>query len=669
MTTLLRKIVLLILVLFYTGVAFSQKNQITKANKEFDRFSYIDAREIYLKVIEDGYTSAEIYQKLGDTYYWNSDYDNAAIWYSKLAEEYPQETEAEYYFRASQSLKSVKKYDQAEKMMLAFTAKGGNGLLLKDFESDPNYLKSIGLVSKDYLLEKVSVNTGYSDFGPSFYGDNKIVYATSSNKGEGFKIYEWNQQPFLDLFVADMDEEGKLSNAKSLSSEINTTYHESSTSFTKDAKTVYFTRNNFTNGKKGRDKEKTIRLKLYRATTDEAGNWGNIVDLPFNSKEYSVAHPALSADESKLYFSSDMPGTLGMSDLWYVDILGDNTYGEPVNLGPGINTEARESFPYISKEGNLYYSTDGLSGFGGYDIYVTKLDENGLPGTLTNLGEPANSNQDDFGFILNEEKGIGYLSSNRGGEAGSIEDEIYRILQKCAITIIGTVFDRDSKVLLPGAEVTLLDSDNKVVKTVIVGQDAAYSFEAECDSQYSVRGTKDEYEPNEKIVVTPDESGMIEVPIPLKKIDPCPPDDLGKCLCLQPIFFDFDRYNIRPDAEVELAKILAAMRLYPQLVIHIESHTDSRASYAYNDGLSDKRAQSTRNWLISKGISAERLSAKGYGERQLLDRCLVFDECGIEVGSYDCTPEQRANPKCSDGVDCSEQEHQLNRRSLFIIQN
>ncbi len=650
MNTLLRKTLLLTLVLFYTSVTFSQKNQIAKANKEFDRFSYIDAREIYLKVIEDGYSSAEVYQKLGDTYYWNSEYEQAAKWYSKLAEEYPEETTAEYYFRASQSLKSINKNDLADKMMSGFTAKGGNGFILNNFESDPNYLESIGLVSKDYLLEKVSVNTGYSDFGPSFYGADKLVYATSSNKSEGFKIDEWNQQPFLDLFIADMDSVGKLSNPRPFSKGINTEYHESSTSFTKDGKTVYFTRNNFIDGKKGRDKEKTIRLKLYRATADASGKWGNVVELPFNSKKYSVAHPALNADESKLYFSSDMPktddtaGTIGMSDLWFVEIKEDSIYGKPVNLGEGINTEARESFPYISKEGNLYYSSDGLAGLGGYDIYVTKLDEKGMPGKLINLGEPANSNQDDFGFILDEEKGIGYLSSNRGGASGSIDDEIYLIQQKCTISIVGTVFDKETKGLLPGAVVTLLDSDNKVINTIIVGVDAAYSFEAECDSQYSVRGTKDGYRPNEKIVVTPDESGVIEVPIPLEKIDPCPPNDLGCRLTLQPIYFDFDRFNIRPDAEIELAKILAAMREYPQLVIHIESHTDSRGDDLYNEVLSEKRAQSTLDWLVDKGIDRERLSAKGYGESQHIN-------------------------ECSNGVDCSEEKHQLNRRSMFIIQN
>ena len=642
MNSLLRKLVLLTLVLFYTGITFSQIKKIQKADKQFDRFSYIDAREIYLKVVEDGYTSAEIYQKLGDTYYWNSDYANAAKWYSRLVEEYPDKAGADYYFRAAQSLKTLGDINEAEKMMTAFRMKDSMSSRVTRFVNDASYLEKI--VSKKFLLNKVSVNTSYSDFGPSFYGDKQLVYATSSNKSEGFKVYEWNQQPFLDLFMADIDELGNLSNPRPLSSEINTSYHESSTSFTKDGKTVYFTRNNYIDGKKGRDKDKTIRLKLYRASRSGDGNWGNVVELPFNSKEYSVAHPALSPDEKRLYFSSDMPGTIGMSDLWYVDIIGDNVYGLPVNLGEGINTEARESFPYISEAGNLYYSTDGLAGLGGYDVYVTKLDENGKPTDIINLGEPANSSQDDFGFILNEEKGFGYLSSNRGGSGGSIDDEIYRITGKCQIFIKGTVYDIDSQALLPGAEVTLLDSNNNVVDTTIVGEDAAYSFEAECESMYSVRGTKANYSPNEKIIETPDSSDEIIVPLPLKIIDPCPPNDLGCRLSLQPIYFDFDRYNIRPDAEIEIAKVLAAMRQYPELIIHIESHTDSRAPFKYNETLSEKRAQSTLNWLVEKGIDRARLSAKGYGEYQLTNQC-------------------------RDGVECTEEEHQLNRRSMFIIQN
>ncbi|RDK84887.1 OmpA family protein [Marinirhabdus gelatinilytica] len=636
------KLILAILVLMVTSIGFSQKNKVEKANKEFNKFAYIDARQIYLQVVEDGYESAQIFKNLGDTYYWNSDYDNAAKWYQKLIANYPSEVEAVYYYRAAQSLKSLKKYDESDKLMDLYAAVGGDGLVVQNYKDDPDYLESIAFEAKGYELEKVSVNTKFSDFGPSYYGD-KLVYASATTKSEGAKNFEWTDQPFLDLFVADMDSLGYLSNARGLDGDINTKYHESSTTFSKDGTTVYFTRNNFIDGKKGKDKNKTIRLKLYKATNNGDNNWANIEELPFNSKEYSVAHPTLSRDQKRLYFSSDMPGTLGMSDLWYVEIQGDNSYGEPVNLGPGINTEARESFPFISDEGNLYFSSDGRAGLGGYDIYVTTLDANGMPTKIKNLGEPANSNQDDFGFIIREEKRIGYLSSNRDGERGSIDDDIYRVQEICQIVLEGTVFDSETEELLPGATVQLLDENNALIEEVIADENAAFEFNVSCEKDYIIRGSKEEYQPYETRVTTPDESATMTVPIPLLRIG-CPPNDLGCILDLQPIYFDFDRYNIRPDAAIELAKIRAAMIKYPELIIHIESHTDSRAPFKYNERLSEKRAQSTLNWLVDNGIERSRLTAKGYGERRL-----VTD--------------------CPDGVECTEEEHQLNRRSMFIIQN
>ena len=637
------KLILTLLVLLVTSIGFAQKNKVEKANKEFDKLAYIDARQIYLEVVEDGYESAQIFQNLGDTYYWNSDYDNAAKWYQKLISNYPSEVEAVYYYRAAQSLKSLKKYDESDKLMDLYAAVGGGGIIVQNYKDDPKYLESIAFEAIGYELEKVEVNTKYSDFGPSYYGD-KLVYASAITQSEGGKNFQWTDQPFLDLFVADIDSLGRLSNSTSLSGEINTRFHESSTTFSKDGTTVYFTRNNFTDGKKGKDKNKTIRLKLYKATSSGDNVWTNVEELPFNSKEYSVAHPALSKDQKRLYFSSDMPGTLGMSDLWYVEIQGDNSYGEPVNLGPGINTEARESFPFISDSGNLYFSSDGRAGLGGYDIYITKLDDNGIPTTIKNLGEPANSNQDDFGFIIREEKKIGYLSSNRDGERGSIDDDIYRVQERCEITLVGTVFDSKTLELLPEATVELLDaSNNALIKKVTVGDDAAFEFMVACDTEYIIRGMKEGFESYETRVTTPDATATITVPGPLGRKG-CDPRDLGCILDLQPIYFDFDRYNIRPDAEIELAKILGAMRKYEDLIIHIESHTDSRAPKRYNEILSERRAQSTLKWLVSKGIDKSRLSAKGYGENKLVN-------------------------KCSDGVDCTEEEHQLNRRSMFIIQN
>lgn len=636
MKTLPNKFILLTLVILFTSVSFAQKKEVEKANKEFDKFAYIDAREIYLKVVEDGYTSAQIFKNLGDTYYWNSDYDNAAKWYQRLVNEYPNEAEAMYYYRAAQSLKSLGQDAVADELMEAYIRKGG----------DPKIIQATNTSFLEYEVElqKVSVNTDNSDFGSAFYG-NKLVYASATIQTEGDKIHEWNQQPFLDLFEADMDENGMLSNPTKLNGEVNTRFHESSAVFTKDGNTMYFTRNNFIDGKKGRDKEKTIRLKLYKATKNSETYWTNIVELPFNSKEYSVAHPALSLDEKRLFFSSDMPGTTGMSDIWYVDILEDGTYGTPMNVS-ALNTEARESFPFISENNNLYFASDGRGGLGGYDVFMVPMGDDGMPdGEIKNLGAPTNSNKDDFGFIINERKRIGYVSSNRDGEKGSVADEIYRVQERCEVTIAGTITSNVNNEPVANATVTLLDENSIVVKTMTADANGRYSFDnlAECSSVYIVRAIGDGCEYNEKLVTTPSTSGTVMADLVLE-CDPCPPNDLGCRLKLEPIYFDFDRYNIRPDAEIELAKILAAMRQYPELIIHIESHTDSRGNDAYNEALSEKRAQSTLEWLVGKGIDRSRLSARGYGEYQLTNQC-------------------------SNGVECTEEEHQLNRRSMFIIQN
>lgn len=617
------------------SMVFGQQGKVKKANKDFDRFEYIDSREVYLKVVEDGYASAQIYENLGDTYYWNSDYDNAAKWYTKLVEEFPEDTEAVYFYRAAQSNKSIGQLDKSKQYMELYIAKGGDAGIINASKTD--FLEYI------VALEKASINTSSSDFGPAFWNNN-LVFSSSAAGTEGTKVAKWNDQPFTDLFVAPMDSTGVLSSSSPLQGDVNTRYHESSPVFTKDGKTMYFTRNNFIDGKKGRGANKTIKLKLYKATNSGGMKWENVVELSFNDKDYSVAHPALSNDQKRLYFSSDMPGTLGMSDLWYVDILGDNQYSEPINLGPGINTEARESFPFISDKNNLYFSSDGRGGLGGFDIFTTALDTEGKPGEIKNIGEPANSPKDDFGFIINEEKRFGFLSSNRDGDEGSVDDDIYLVTEVCEITIKGIVYDVGTGDPISGATVMLLDEKSELVTQMVVGADGAYSFMADCETKYTVRGTKEGYGPYEKSIETPDKTGEMIVPVPLVSLDPCPPNDLGCRLDLQPIYFDFDRYNIRADAEIELSKILAAMVQYEELIIHIESHTDSRAPKRYNEILSERRAKATLNWLVAKGIDRSRLTSKGYGENQLVNTC-------------------------ADGVECTEEEHQLNRRSMFIIQN
>jgi outer membrane protein OmpA-like peptidoglycan-associated protein len=650
MNTYTYKIILCFLGLVFSVNAFAQIGKLERANVKYDKYDYIDARNIYLKVVENGYRSAEIYRKLGDTYYFNSEYTGAAKWYFYLTSEFSEESEITDYFRAAQCLKSIGEIEEASKLMAIYKSKGGKAMAISSYKNVSDTLFERKEQDKMFEIKKVAVNTDYSDFGPAFYGDN-IVFTSSDKsiqptKNKSKDLSGWDNQPFLDLYEATVDLEMNLSNVTPLKGDVNSEYHESTPVFTKDGKTMYFTRNNFLDGKKGRDKENVVKLKIYKATK-KGDSWGNIQELPFNDDSYSVGHPALSLDERRLYFASNMPGTLGMSDLWYVNILGGDIYTKPVNMGEPINTPSRESFPFVSTENNLYFSSDGHVGLGGLDIFVTKIIGDDF-GDIATFGEPINSEKDDFSFIIKEGE-IGYFASNRDGEEGSKSDDIFQIKEYCEIILQGPITDEVTGELIPQADVTLFDTDYNELNSVIVGDDAVYTFVLDCDEQYIVRAKKEGYTPKEEFIQTPkypEEMGkpiVLNMPLALMPIDPCPPEDLGCRLSLQPIYFDFDKSNIRPDAEIELAKILAALIEYPKLIIHIESHTDSRGNDAYNISLSDRRAQSTLQWLFNKGISEDKLSAKGYGESQLINQC-------------------------SNGVECTEEEHQLNRRSMFIIQ-
>ncbi|NVN18109.1 OmpA family protein [Muricauda sp. HICW] len=625
----------------------AQKKNIKKADEVFEAYSYIDAREIYLNVVKEGFESPQVFQKLGDTYYFNSEYTDALTWYEKLMEKYPNNVPPIYYYRTAQSLKSTGKYQESKKMMGRFASLSADTELAKNFMNDYPALDSlVDFKSKEFEVYNVTELLTNSDFGPSFYGEDKLVYATASGNTMGNKTHDWSGLPYLDLYEAQLDEEWRLTKPKPLEGEINTPYHEASATFTKDGQTVYFTRNNYKNGRKRKNRDKLVNLKVYKAIKMDDGTWGNVEELPFNDNSSSIAHPTLSYDEKRLYFSSNMEGTIGESDIWYVDILDDGSYGPPTNLGTKINTEAREAFPYVTESNNLYFSSDGHLGLGGLDIFVISLNNEGAYKEVTNLKQPINSNKDDFGFIIKEDKKIGFMSSNRDGDDGSVSDDIYRIWEICGeIVIQGIISNGKTGEALKNATVQLLNKNGRVVSETKTDEQGSYRFGdfLNCTEKYTVQASYRDYEKNEKSVTTPRGSDVVQTDLELTPPE-CPEDDLGCRLTLQPIYFDYGRHNIRPDAEVELAKILQALKEYPQLKIHIESHTDSRSSSSFNLRLSERRAQATMQWFIRKGIAKDRLTAKGYGESMLLNHC-------------------------SNGVQCSEDEHALNRRSMFIIKN
>ena len=523
------------------------------------------------------------------------------------------------------------------------------GTVIEDlYVTDLNYLDSIAELRPKYIVETTKINTEQSDFSSAFFGEDKLVFS-STYQASGQRDYDWTGEPFLDLYIADIGDEGQLENTQQIEGDINTAFHESSAVFSKDLKTVYFTRNNYKNGKKRTDRKNTVRLKLLKASVDEDGNWSDVEELPFNNDNYSVAHPALSLDGRKLFFASDMPGTTGESDLWYVDIYKDDSYGDPINLGQKVNTEGRESFPYIADDGTLYFTSDALIGFGGFDLFKAELTDSGIARDPENMGLPINSAGDDFGFLLKSETNTGYLSSNRDGNRGSASDQIYYFKpSKCVVEITGLVRDSNTGNLMPGATVKLLDMGMNIIAEQIVQQDARYSFpeEVECgQAYYLITENGLAYSIAETTFVAPTTSQSVSVDMEIETLSQdCPPYDLGCLLGLNPIYFDLNKYSIRSDAEIELTKVFNAMIRFPELIVRIESHTDSRSPQSYNLRLSQNRATSTRNWLIQRGIAPSRLSAFGFGESQLINRC-------------------------ADGVPCTEAEHQLNRRSMFLIEN
>ena len=646
-----------VFILLVFSSAIGQNDSIPKepynifdADRDYNDYRYNRAQSAFLQLVRDDadFTDKKVIQSLADTYFFNSQYNQSYTWYRKLISLYPEDIKSIYYLRASISARSNENYSIADRYMQKYFSMV-KGTVIEDlYVADLNYLDSIAELRPKYIVETTKINTEQSDFSSAFFGQDKLVFS-STFQASGQRDYDWTGEPFLDLYIADIGDEGQLENTQKIEGDINTAFHESSAVFTKDLKTVYFTRNNYKNGKKRTDRKNTVRLKLLTASVDEDGNWSDVEELPFNNDNYSVAHPALSLDGKKLFFASDMPGTTGESDLWYVDIYKDGSYGDPINLGQKVNTEGRESFPYIASNGNFYFTSDALIGFGGFDVFKAELSDSGIARDPENMGLPINSAGDDFGFLLQTDTNTGYISSNRDGNRGSASDQIYYFKpSKCVVEITGLVRDSNTGNLMPGATVKLLDMGMNIIAEQIVQQDARYSFpeEVECgQAYYLITENGLAYSIAETTFVAPTTSQSISVDMEIETFSKdCPPYDLGCLLGLNPIYFDLNKYFIRQDAEIELTKVFNAMIRFPELIIRIESHTDSRSPQSYNLRLSQNRATSTRNWLIQRGIAPTRLTAVGYGESQLINRC-------------------------ADGVPCTEAEHQLNRRSMFIIEN
>jgi len=626
--------------------ANAQSRQVKKAHKSFADFNYYKAVNQYEALVNKGNSTPEIYKNLGDANYFNANYEDAAKWYESFSELEGSKLDKEQQYRYAVSLRSIKRYEESDKIIQELNASKLGDSRGQKFLQNKDYLEKIRERSGAYTIDSLNINSAESDFSPSFYQED-IVFSTARDTSIVKKnVHNWNKKEFLNLYSASPTEGSNFTNVGPFSGKLNSKLHESSTAFTKDGKTVYFTRNNGIKGKFKRDNDGVSRLQIYRATMVN-GEWGNLVSMPFNADEYSVAHPTLNKAEDKLYFSSDMPGTLGQSDIWVADIHQDGSLGTPVNLGPKINTESKETFPFITENDILYFASDGHPGLGGMDIFATDL-SNLESSEIVNLGEPINSISDDFSLIINNNTKKGYFSSNRTNGKGS--DDIYSFREEkpldfeCTRAIAGVTKDEKTGTTIAKARVVVYDDKNEKVYETVSKNDGSFILEGNCnDGNFVVIGDKETYEQGTTNFKSENGADLGSIIVLLKAIEKAPTGtDLANYLELEPIYFDFDKWNIRADAAIGLKKVIAYLNEYPSQKIRIGSHTDSRASKAYNIRLSDKRAHSTMEYLIKSGIDSDRLTALGLGETMLANHC-------------------------SDYVKCSEDEHQENRRSEFLI--
>ena len=632
-------------------------NNIFSAKSKYEAYEFSPAIDRYLKLARSGKGNKEVFENLALAYYNNSQYDLATVWFNKLISSYPKNLDSELYFKASVAFKSIEAYDASDQFYRKYLELNKQLILHNYLEPNSNYLDTILSNSGKYNLFKTNINSQNSDFGLNFYGENEVIFASSLD-ATGSQKFKWSNEPFLDLFIAQIDSLGNLSQREQLKGNVNTKYHESTATISMDGNTMYFTRNNFFNGRLKSSKDKQVKLKIYKATKKQ-DSWSNIKELPFNGNQYSTAHPTLSPDGKKLYFSSDMPGTFGMSDIWFVYIFENDTYSQPINLGPNVNTEFRESFPFIDSENNFYFSSDGKLGLGGFDVFKSKLNIRGFPYETSNIGKPVNSTFDDFSYVYNNKRNFGFISSNRNGLNGSSSDEVYKIVKteklpqsllvnksvsSCEGRFGGVVYDIYTKDLLQGASIELLNENNNIIKQTNADLKGEFNFTEKfnCSKYYFIRVSNGISYNSRILKFNFIENQNIFENIDLSWLTNCIPDDLICVLGVEPIFFDLDKATLTRSSVLSLEKVLVAMVKHPTMTLQISSYADSRASKEYNRELSERRASTTKKWLTNKGIDPNRLLIKALGEEN-------FDNI------------------CGENSDCSESEYQLNRKSTFKI--
>jgi peptidoglycan-associated lipoprotein len=603
---------------------------VRQGNRLFNSLAYSDAIVEYQKALgKKDFPQADI--GLAESYRLTNNTQKAEEAYAKVMQ--LKECEPIHRLRYAQLLMRNGKYEMAKTWFDNYLKDQPNDNHAKILKASCDSIEAYKKDSAVYTVTTSPVNSGQTNFSPQYYKDG-VVFVSDRASGSGVKTYHWTGQPFLDLYFAKMDKDKNLSTPEPIKGEVNGLYHDGPCAFIGDT-VMYLTRNNYIRKKLKKGEADFVNLKLYKSVFKDS-TWGKLEEFPYNSNDYSIGHPAITKDGKTMYFVSDMPGGSGGTDL-YVTKFDNGSWSQPVNLGTAINTPSNEMFPTIYHDTILYFSSEGHTNMGGLDIFYS-INHNGLWTDAKNMKYPINSSNDDFGVILNDSATEGYFSSNRN-MGNTMQDNIYGFT-KLFFSLDGMAVEKNTQKPISGVLVELTNETTGEKVASITGKDGTFMFLLEQNCKFSIVGSKDNYYTNTEKVSTIDkkvsENMHVKLKLEMEKIV------INKPIVLENIYYDLDKWEIRPDAATGLDRLVTIMKENPSIKIELGSHTDSRADDKYNMTLSQKRADAAVNYIVEHGISKDRITAKGYGESMLIN-------------------------KCKDNVQCTEEEHQQNRRTEFKV--
>lgn len=617
-----RTITSIYILLCSISIVFAQKTSLEiRADRAFHIFDYSDAIHFYTS---SGSLSPESARNLASAYFKTNRFAECVATYETKLKDIALSPDERYTYILA--LQSAGKTDSALQALKAFAQAYPGDLRSISYQADKADFAAIRTNNPDVQVSNLDLNTPDDDFGPA-YCNNQIVYASTQKKYLLVKRnYLWNQRNFLNLFAADR-QNGQLINAKRFPFNQNKKWHEADACFFHNGNSMAFTQDSY----KERATDKSVNLKIFFSEKVD-GKWASPTPFSINNKDFSVGHPSLSEDGNTLFFASNMPGGFGGTDIYKVSKNADGSWSKPLNLGPSVNTEGNELFPFWHETSqSLYFASNGRFGLGGLDVFVSECygDNNWEP--AFNLGAPINSEFDDFSLVLQSNNKDGFFTSNRlSGKGG---DDLYAYFnakpEKPTAQVDLLVLDQQTGQPIPNATAHLQDAQKPTDSAGHVRfdlKDGSYSFSAEAVA----------YQPSAPKALT----------VKAKRRGPNVLADtlylnlaVAEKVRLNNIYYDFDRWDILPVSALELNKVAELLKTHPGMHVELSSHTDARGNTKYNLKLSQLRADAAKNYIVAKGIDPARITATGFGKSKLLNT------------SPDCTPEQ----------------HRQNRRTELFI--